>query len=88
MNGKLTPFYIHRATVVRHRTKSHDHRTTLPRDPTMMSASRQTIVVKSYDLVRLSYDGRKMSDDFPTIVPDASQTHRIQCDHKTKIVIS
>ena len=68
--------------------KSHDHRTTLPRDPTMMSASRQTIVVKLYDLVRLSYDGHKMSDDFPTIVPDASQTHRIQCDHKIKIVIS
>ena len=65
---------------------SHDHRTTLPRDLTMMSASRQTIVVKSYDLV--SYNGRKMLDDFPTIVPDASQTHRIQCDHKTKIVIS
>ena len=60
---------------------SYDHRTTLPRDPMMMSASRQTIVVKSYD-------GRKMSDDFPTIVPDASQTHRIECDHKTNIVIS
>ena len=37
--------------VLRHRTKSHDHRTILPRDPTMMSASRQTIVVKSFDLV-------------------------------------
>ena len=74
--------------VVRHRTKSHNHRTTLPHDRMMMSASRQTIVVKSYDLVRLSDDGRKMSDDFPTIVLDASQTHRIQCDHKTKIVIS
>ena len=57
--------------VVRH----HNHRTTLPRDPTMMSASQQTIVVKS-DLVRLSYDGLKMSDDFPKIV-HTSKTHCI-----------
>ena len=60
----------------------------------MTSASWQTIIVKSYDLIRLSYDGRTMSYYLhtiiyvPTIVPNASQPHIFQFDHKTKIVIS
>ena len=57
-------------------------------------ASRQTIILKSYNLVRLSYDGRTMSYWFHTIiyvyviVLTTSQAHLFQCDHKTKIVIS
>ena len=49
------------------------------------SASRQTIIVKSSDLVRLSCDGvlRCRTSSIHT-----SQTHLFRCDHKTKIVIS
>ena len=34
----------------------------------MTSASRQTSIVKSYDLVQLSYDGRTISYYFRTII--------------------
>ena len=48
----------------------------------------------SYDMVevvRLLYDHRSTVIRFPydiTDMTDASQTHRFQCDHKTKILIS
>ena len=41
--------------VVRHRTRSHNHR------PTIIVFRLQLLTVKSYNLVRLSYDGRTMS---------------------------
>ena len=41
---------------------------------------RTTIVRLSYDVVRFTYD-------FTDII-DVSQTHRVQCDHKTKMAIS
>ena len=34
----------------------------------LISASRQTIIIKSYDLIRLSYDGRTMSYYFHKII--------------------
>ena len=34
----------------------------------LTSASRQTIILKSYDLIRLSYDGRTMSYYFHKII--------------------
>ena len=58
----------------------------------LTSASRQTIIVKSCDPVRLSYDGRtssiRLSKIIYVIVLTASQAHLFQCDHKIKIVMS
>ena len=59
--------------------------------PTMVSASQQTIVMQSYNLVRLSYDGRTISYNFHTIatilyIPAIES--QIRCDHKVNIVIS
>ena len=87
---------------------SYDYRTTIVRLSydivrfTYDLASHQAIMLKSYVIVRLSYDYRstivrlsfdyrstivRLSYDF-TDITDASQTHRVQCDHKTKIAIS
>ena len=75
--------------VLRRRTRSHNHHTTVI---VFRCWLQQTIIVKSYDLVRLSYHGCTMSYDVVLVISDCPDCllKRIfyKCDHKTKIAIS
>ena len=65
----FSQYYI---MVVRHLTRSYEVARPsydFDRVPMIASASRKTMVIQSYNLVWMSYDGRAMSYDFHTNVP-------------------
>ena len=71
--------YDYRSTVVRCRT-IYLCFSFSPSNHSEVVCHRTTIVRLSYDVVRFTYD-------FTEII-HVSQTHRVRCDHKTKIAIS
>ena len=65
---------------------SHDYRT-IYLWFSFSSGNHSEVVWHRTTIVRLSYDVVRFTCDF-TDITDASQSHRVQCYHKTKIAIS